>query len=159
MERLNKNWGFSLLELIVVLLILGILATTTYFKWSKSPFDLYSQVAMLANDVRYAQNLSMSRNERFCLAITSTNTYQIQNSSGNPVANANNNTTATLMSGVTFGTPTNIISKITFNTTGIPYTDTASPVIPLTANAIIPLTANGQTTNVTIDPTTGRVTP
>lgn len=158
MERLSRNYGFSLVELVVIILILGIISTTLYFKWSDSPFNLYSQAAMLANDIRYTQNLSISKNQRFRLVKTSTNTYQIQNSAGTPIIKPmDKSATVTLSSGVTFGTLTGITSKIIFNAQGIPYSD--NPETPLTQTAVISLTSGGTTTTVAIYPETGRVTP
>lgn len=158
MERLNKSYGFSLIEMIVVILIMVILAITAYFKWSQYAIALSAQTIQLADDVRYTQNLAMSQNQRFRLAITSSTTYQIQNGSGTAVAKPLcSSTTINLTNGVIFGTTTGITSKITFNNQGVPYAD--SSTTPLATTAIIPLTASGTTMNVTIDPTTGRVTP
>jgi len=158
MERMSKIRGFSLIELIAVMLVLVIIAVTVYFKWSSISINPYAQAAQLANDIRYTQNLSMTKRQKFRLAITSATTYQIQDENNNPVTISSRGTTITLENTITFGTPTGIISKIIFNPKGTPYND-AQPSVPLTSNAIIPLVASNKTVDVTITPNTGRVTP
>lgn len=157
MERLLKARGFTLIELVIVIIILAVLAVVTYFKWSSTSLNLPSQAALLATDIRYTQNLSMTQHQRFRLAITSSTTYQIQNGSGVAVTIPTRGTTTTLASGITFGARTTITNKIIFNAEGIPYDD--SPEVPITANAVIPLVSGSETINVTIYPETGRVTP
>lgn len=158
MERLLKIKGFSLIELIVVFIIVVILATTVYLKWSSSSIRLNSQAALLADDIRYTQNLAMTQHQRFRLAITPPNTYQIQDESNNPISISTRGTTITLGASITFGNITGITSKIIFNSKGIPYND-ATPNIPITDNVVIRLTSEGETVAITIQPETGRVTP
>ncbi|MBU0743803.1 MAG: type II secretion system GspH family protein [Gammaproteobacteria bacterium] len=157
MERLLKNRGFTFIEVLIVIIIASVLAITAFFKWSGSSININSQVELLANDIRYAQNLAMAQHQKFRLAITSSNTYQIQDESDNPVPIATRGTTVTLGPGITFGSTSTITSKIIFDAKGVPYDD--NPVIPLTSNAIMRLTGNGETIAVTIYPETGRVTP
>jgi prepilin-type N-terminal cleavage/methylation domain-containing protein len=156
MERLTKNIGFSLTELIAVMLVLSILAFFTYFKWSSIPFGLNSQAELLAGDIRYTQSLSMTRGQRYNLSInTSGKSYTIANASGTIVKNSRNTNVTPLDQGVSFGVLQGITNKITFDTKGVPYAD--SSTTPLTSEVTIPLTVNGQTISVKLQPETGRV--
>ena len=114
------------------------------------------------NDIRYTQQLSMTRGERYRLVITpATNAYKILNSAGTAITMPTGNATVTLKSGITFGALTYLPNNlIVFDCQGIPYTNTvASHGGTLLGNtATIPLTAGSLTKTVSISPETGRVT-
>ncbi len=156
MERLTKKEGFTILELVMVIVILGILAAAISFKWSKSTFGLSTQAELLVNDLRYTQNLSMSRNKQFSWEKTSANTYTIKDDDNNAVLNSINLATTTLAPDITFG-GTVTYNKITFDTKGVPYNGTVTSPVALTSNATIPLVMNGKSINVIIEPETGRI--
>ena len=153
-----KESGFTLIEMVIVIIVLGILLTGVYLKWPAATINLGGEAAQLANDLRYTQSLSMTKGQRYRLVIVSTTTYQILNASGTALMNAVGGTTTTLNHGITFGTLGNLPnSLVVFDGEGIPYSDTASPGTPLTATATIPLTASGSTTTISIAPQTGMI--
>jgi prepilin-type N-terminal cleavage/methylation domain-containing protein len=53
--------GFSLLELIVVMLILSVMATYVAVQWrSDATFTIHNQADLLARNIRHAQSLAMA---------------------------------------------------------------------------------------------------
>jgi len=152
-----KNSGFSIIELVLIIVIIGLLSISVFIKWPGLVINLGAQAEQLANDIRYTQSLSMTNGQRYRLVIASSNTYQILNNSGTAIKLAMGNSTMTLNSGITFGTLTNLPNNlIAFDGNGIPYTDTGNPGTQLSATATIPLVGSGNTKNVSISPQTGR---
>ncbi|MCG8565176.1 MAG: prepilin-type N-terminal cleavage/methylation domain-containing protein [Desulfobacterales bacterium] len=64
MKRMADNRGFTLIELISVLLILGILSVVATAKISANNTDLVSMDATLKNHIRYAQAKSMTHDSQ-----------------------------------------------------------------------------------------------
>lgn len=159
MEASFKSNGFTLIELMAVLMIIGILSTVVFFNWSPTYMNLAAQEQQLANDIHFAQSLSMTTGQRYRWVKISSNTYQIMNSAGTPILLAMGSTTATLNGNITFGTLTNLPNNlVAFDGTGAPYSTTGSPGTALAATAVIPLTSGGDTETVSITPQTGQVT-
>lgn len=148
--------GFTLIEIIIVLAIIFVLSVVAMPKWSVGGLNLGGQVDQLMSDLRFTQSLAMTKGVRYYWIKTSSNTYQIRDSSGNPIRLAFGNTTATLSSGITFGTLSNLPnSLINFDGRGVPYTDLNSPGTALSSTANIPLSVNSTTLTVSVKPTTG----
>jgi len=83
--------GFTLVELVVVILILGILAINVGSRFfTKSAFSDRKVADELIEAIRYTQHLAMSRggNESFQIEF-STTSYSVQDSSGIVVTNPN----------------------------------------------------------------------
>ena len=158
MDTISKQSGFTLVELVIVIILLGILSIGVYINWPASTINLGGQANQLANDLRYTQALSMTTGSRYRLVIASSNTYQIVNSAGSAIRLAMGNTTMTLGSGISFGTLTNLPNNlVNFDGLGIPYSDTATPGTQLASTATIILTAAGENKTISITPQTGRV--
>lgn len=155
----KKNSGFTITEMVIVIVISAILAIAILTKWSYFSTSLDAQATLLANDIRYTQNLSMSKNERFRLEIdTANNNYLIRNSAGIAIQLPNGNTVASLPYLISFGSLTNIINgTIIFNARGIPYTGSGAGTI-ITAPATITLQNNsGDSKTIQIAPRTGSI--
>jgi prepilin-type N-terminal cleavage/methylation domain-containing protein len=139
-----KNLGFTITELIIAIVILGILAALLSIKLLSTSTNLHAQAAQLANDIRYTQSLSMARNDRYKLITTSSN-YSIKDGSDNTIS------TTTFESGMSFTASNTII----FNSKGTPYINDTTP---LTSTMTMTLQTSDSTASVSIAPTTGRVT-
>jgi type II secretory pathway pseudopilin PulG len=157
-----KHLGFTTLELVVVLLIVGILAASLLPRSTERRISIGAQADQLASDIRYVQSMSMTQGQRYYISLTAT-TYAFVAVSG-AVAQSHPATGSTtpisLASGVTMTIPpTNLPnSLIAFDGRGIPYTDSAATTL-LAANAVITLTGAGGSNTVTVYPQTGEVTP
>lgn len=148
--------GFTLLELVTLLVLLSIIAVWASPVWQSSPTETAAEAEQLLNDLRYTQALSMTQGERYFLFIQSSNTYQIRNAAGTPIKLSFGNTTATLPSGMSFGTLGNLPNNlVAFDGRGAPYSSTGSGGTALASPATIPLTLGGSTSTVSISPVTG----
>jgi len=132
--------GFTLIELIVVMIIIGILAATVLprinFGTTSSTTSSDGAIYMIASDIRYAQEFAManrvSKEIRFTLG---SNSYSFFPTSGlDP--------TGLLPSGVTIGTTV----TFTFNSLGEPTTSAGWTV-----------TVPGSTKTITVTNYTGKV--
>ena len=158
--RLQSMDGFTLIELALVIIIVSIIAVVALLQLSPAGnINLGAQAKQLASDIRYTQSLSMNKDQRYYLSITTaSNTYQILNASGTAVILPMGNTTVTLNSGIAFGTLTNLPNNlIAFDGKGAPYTSTGAGGTALSSTATIPLTSGGVTRTVSITPATGLV--
>lgn len=155
-QRLLTIAGFSLIELVMVILIVGIIMVTVVPKWTGTATNVGYEAQRLLSDIRYAQGLSMTTGQRYRWVKTGSNTYQILNEAGSAITLPLGGTTLTFSSGVTFGTLTNLPSSlVAFSSVGAPYTTSTIPGTALASTASIPLTAAGQTRTVQISPQTG----
>jgi len=159
------NRGFTLAELIVVLVVVGIISVIALPRLSENTIELSGQAEQVASDIRHAQSLSMTRGAalgsqgRYCLFFTATG-YQYKhnaNSYATPctvaVAHpATGSTTAIVLSGGTAVLPTNLTGNyVEFDGKGQPTSFAGA------GNATITLTATGGPRTVIISPVTGKV--
>ncbi|HEX3096704.1 MAG TPA: GspH/FimT family pseudopilin [Usitatibacter sp.] len=149
--------GFSLLELVAVLSIVGLLAVFVLPRLTNAPGVTISAVAsQVAGSVRYAQSLAMSRGQRYRVAFTATS-YQVTDGTGAPIVQPMASGTGPVsvapatLSGFN---PPLTAGYIAFDTLGTPY---VSPTLPLAAAATILITSGTDTASVTVAPETGRV--
>lgn len=155
MKGLPSELGFTLIELVIIIVILAIVTVTVRSMWPSQVINLEAQTRAFVADIRYTQNLSETRGVRYSLTITSPTTYTIQDFNGANVKNYG------LGSGISFGNLTNLPnSLIAFDGQGIPYNNTLIPGTSLTADASITLnSADGSSKTVTITQITGQVSP
>lgn len=151
--------GFTLIELIAVILIISILSAVAMMNWQAGIIDLGGEAKQLAGDIRYTQSLAMTKGQRYYLIKQSATTYQIMNAAGTAITLETGSTTMTLNNGITFGTLTNLPNNlIAFDGRGTPYTTSSSPGTALAATATIPLVSGSSTKTISILPQTGSVT-
>ena len=158
------NRGFTLGELVVVLMLVSILGFLALPRLSQNTLELSGQAEQLASDTRYAQSLSMTRGAalgsqgRYCIFFTATG-YQFRhngNSYATPCATAvihpaTGSSAAIVLSGTAVSTANLTGNYVEFDTKGQP----TSFVAPA-ADATITLTATGGPRTVLISPITGK---
>ncbi len=151
-----KTRGFTLIELIMVIIIVGMIAIVVTPQWTATSLSLEYQARQLLEDVRYAQALSIVSGQRYRWVGTSSATYQITNESGVAILFPSGSSSITLTGGITISSYTNLPSSlIAFDSFGAPYTTTAIPGTALASTAVITLTAQGATRSIQIIPQTG----
>lgn len=152
-----RTSGFTLIELVVVLLVVAVLAAVFYPRSAHQPIDLGAQAQQLAGDIRYVQSLAMTQGQRYRINLTATTYFfTLADAGGTPVAHPATLSTAPigLAASITMSwsnLPSNLLA---FDGKGIPYTDNLATT-PLAADAVITLSL-GATRTVRVSPETGR---
>ena len=156
--------GFTLVELVVVLLLIAILGFVALPRLSQNTLELSSQTEQVAADIRYAQTLSMTRGAalgsqgRYCIFFTATG-YQYRNN-GNSYATpctvpvnhpATGSSAAIVLAGTAVSTANLTGNYLEFDTKGQP-SSLAAPA----SDATITLTATGGPRSVLVSPVTGK---
>lgn len=111
--------GFSLIEMVMVLLILSILAVSAGARWPGSGLTLQAAADQLAQGVRLAQAHAMGTGTSAAILRISPDTYQIQDKDGIPIE-------TTTLRDITI-TP----FSVSFNNLGDPQTGTTDTTITL----------------------------
>lgn len=157
MVTTGRAKGFTLIELVMVMVMLGVLAAVAASRWSATDATVGYQADLLARNIRHMQILAMSWGQSLRLSVASP-TYSVSCASGSVVAPCNGASaiidpatgkafTETLSNGVTLaGAATDIDSLGRPASGGL-----------LTVNRVYTLTAGAQTWSVTVSPITGFV--
>src|SRR5438105_304872 len=98
--------GFTLIQIVMVLVVVGILSVMALPKWTAQSLDVNYEARRVLNDIRYVQALSLTYGQRYRWVKTAAASYQILNQAGTAIVLSNGGTTLTLSSGNTFGTLT-----------------------------------------------------
>jgi MSHA pilin protein MshC len=157
MDMTRHAKGFTLIELIMVMVLLGVLAAIASMRMPGDGINVSAQAEQLASDIRYTQSLAMSRGQRFRINFAA-GSYQITDISGT-VAQVHPGTGQTaavdLAPAVLSGyNPPFTNSYLAFDSLGVPYTDTT---IAQAVLATLTLTSGGEAITVRVAPQTGRV--
>lgn len=143
--RLNEN-GFSLIELISAILVMGIIAAVVFPSFKTSGIDVSTAASTLETDLHFLQELAMARNPQNTgdIGVTFTSgqsSYTITD----PASMFGQ--TRTFPSGVTISSAT---SAISFNKYGEPEIAGATAVVQLSSGTDVK--------SITIERYTGRIT-
>jgi prepilin-type N-terminal cleavage/methylation domain-containing protein len=146
--------GFTLIELVMVMILVSLLAVTAISRWSATPFDVATQAEQLLMDIRYVQTLAMSHGKRYRINFAA-NSYSFSNLDGSVLMPhpATNNTTTLLANGVTLSFSNTLL---VFNGYGTPYSNATLPGTALVGNATVTLSSGADSRTIQISPETGR---
>jgi MSHA pilin protein MshC len=147
--------GFTMIEVVVVLLVIGVLSAFAMSKYSSTAtYSLKSQTEVIKNHLRYAQTRAMNSNDYWGInfAGSSYTFFSSTNPSTPVMLPGEDSSVATIPYGIT--TTTGIV---VFDTWGKPYTDAAGASIQTgNRNIIVSLTGEPSET-ITITENTGFV--
>jgi prepilin-type N-terminal cleavage/methylation domain-containing protein len=156
--------GFTLFELVAVLLILGILSAVAISKYSSGNASAVAEAEIFKSCLRYAQARAMGDISTWGITINSSSSYSLFSNNPsikNPILPGVGGTTRTLPTGVTMsGAGSNIIFDYRgrpVQTTGVEYqknTAVANWPAPLTTNVTVTFTGEA-TANVVVNQQTG----
>jgi prepilin-type N-terminal cleavage/methylation domain-containing protein len=146
-KKAADNRGFTLIEVIAVLIILGIISAVAITRAISTQEDLISQVEVVKSHLRYAQLKALQDDTATWGIAFAANSYTLTTTAagGAGLLPAENSSTHTFPSGVTVTNP----QTVTFNPWGSPGT----------ANIPITLSQGGSTLTLTVTGNTGFITP
>ena len=146
--------GFSLIELIVVIVLLGIISITVIARIDNSTFDADVAAQDLVEAIRYAQHRSMnaSGNNYFQVQITATGFEVTQN--GVPITNPTTGSAPYTDNGwAGDGITASVATTLFFNARGVPFDLTTGNEIA--APVTIQVSYGAQTSTLRLEHLTG----
>lgn len=165
MKRTGKTYinqhGFTVIELVIVLILLSIFATVAAGRFGTIDTGLITETDILKSNLRYAQIKAMNDTVTWGIHISSSTTYTLYRNgikAVNPFylpAEDNNNPASdplvhALTGNVTI--TTGVGTTISFNDWGIPVDGSG---VPLPADVTITLSDGTQTGSITVKQNTG----
>ena len=153
MQMRRQVQGFTLIELIMVMVVLGVVAAVATMRMSGTGLNVSAQAEQLASDIRYTQSLAMGRGQRFRINFTA-GTYQITDMSSVAQVHPGTGLTAAVSLGSTVLSGYSPPNYLAFDSLGVPFTD---PTTALAAPMVLTLTGGGEAYTLRVVPQTGRV--
>ncbi len=145
-----RHAGFTLLELVAVLLLLAILSTSLFLRWSPGSSTLNAQADQLAAVLRHAQALALTQGRSLTFDVQSTTSYAITDGTATVTDPHGVVQSYTLANGVILAG-----NDLDFDSLGRPI-DAGNNLV---ATALTwTLTGDGASASVSVSPLTGFVT-
>ena len=145
--------GFSLVELLVVIILLGIISIVVISRVDNSDFDASVAAQDLVEAIRYAQHRSMNASGNTRFEITISNTGFVVTQGGNSITNPVTGTSPyTDDSWAAKGISTNTSTTIVFNARGIPLDNLNNE---LGASLVIQVSKGTESSTVRLEELTG----
>ena len=125
---IRNNHGFTWIELIVVIMILGIISAVVAGSMMSSDTELAARTEVIKTHLRYAQTRSMNSNTVWYIQFGSNSYFLSKKGDGNPkLLPGGDSPTITLPSGMSITTGT-----LSFDDWGKPCTDTDAQIAQAT---------------------------
>jgi prepilin-type N-terminal cleavage/methylation domain-containing protein len=122
MEQDLSKRGYSLVELVIVILAIAVLAVIVIARWPDKSNELNGQSKQLASDLRYVQQLSMARNKPYRIQLNLVTGYRFFDDQGNSVPHPAANPGSTMINlggGITLSGGG--VVYLVFDGKGVPY--------------------------------------
>jgi len=154
-HSITQSRGFTLIELILVLLIVSILSIYAMIRFPGNGINLSAQTDQIVADIRHTQSLAINRGQRYRINFSS-DRYWISNidNTVSYIHPASGTSTILLDTGIALTTTHGFL---VFDGAGAPYTNTLTPGSALAADAVVTLSESGETHTIRVSPETGRV--
>jgi MSHA pilin protein MshC len=145
----KQQSGFTLIELVAVLILIGILSSSLFLRGSPSTATLNAQADQLARALRHAQSLSLAQGRSLTLKVQGATSYVV--SSGGAIITDPQGVLQnyTLVNGVTLAG-----GDLDFDSLGRPIDASDNLIV---AAQTWTLSIGGSTANVRVEPLTGFV--
>ena len=141
----RNNHGFTLIEIIAVLIVIGILASVTAVIFSSmDEHNLATEVEILKSHLRFAQSRAMSDNVSWGIAFSG-NSYTLQRNGIMSTSNLPNDNSSTHI----------LKGEVTVNSTSAVTFDQFGSLIPLDTGINIILSDDDNSHTITVTPNTG----
>lgn len=152
---LRPMHGFTLVELIMVIVLIGIVAVYAAPRMDANLFDARAAAQELAVAIRYTQEQSMNNSGAAPFEIAITGTGYAITQGGAPIPNPLDNSNYTDSGWAGEGVTTNVALSLCFNSRGRPF-DAGCATATTTPTAIT-VTAGGDSVVLTVEALTGYV--
>jgi prepilin-type N-terminal cleavage/methylation domain-containing protein len=155
MRNYRQAKGFTMIELIVVMVVLGVLVAVTAMRWNTTDATAPYQADLLARNIRHMQMLAMSWGQPLQFTVASP-TYSVSCVTASATPPCNAIPVIDPASGKAFSET--LVNNVTLAGAAIDIDSLGRPVSGgalLTVNRVYTLTAGAQTWSVTVSPITG----
>jgi Tfp pilus assembly protein FimT len=154
--RLKMNQGFTILEIIVILIVMGIIGVIVISRLWGTDVNLIGQTEVVKSHLRYAQSRAMNTDVIWGINLTGSTYSLFKNGStaNKVILPAEDSNTRSLPSGITVET-----AIISFDSWGIPHTDAAATdgqeLAAGDSEEEITISSSGDAKTITVTPNTG----
>ena len=153
--------GFTLIELMIIVIVIAILASVVFFTWPGQSVNVNSAAERMANDLRYMQYIAHSRDKTYQITfVPASRRYDLFEWTGSTTVAFNHPFTNTNQISLPAGMTMTVNSAISgdilrFDPEGEPHVGNGGSALGSTGQ--IALSAKGKTTYVCVKRRTGLV--